>query len=139
MDGTLTLSFDSAKELEHYHRVRRTFEGPSKPQIDTLRKPQTTRIPAPAQVDGQARSPPPSTRPKMQNRTSTIKPKPKQESKGKGKGKGKATTWNSDEDEDDDDDEAYVTSNDFATPERKHSAVNGFGDAAGDDEEELYG
>lgn len=71
----------------------------------------------------------------MKSRASTVKPKPS--SGAKGKGKGKATQWDSD---DDDDDDAYVTSNDFSeTPERKPSNTNGFGDAADDDEEQLYG
>ena len=48
------------------------------------------------------------------------------------KGKGKATQWSSEEEEDnhheksddDDDDDAYVTSNDFGTPQ-KHRLMNG--------------
>ena len=53
------------------------------------------------------------------------------------KGKGKATTWESDED--DDDDEAYMTSNDFVTPERRESGTDGiFGDVGTDDDNMLY-
>ena len=126
----------SAKELDHYHRVRQQFEGPAKPQTIPSRVPHVSRIPGPTTTpDGHLEPPKLATRPKIKDRSSTIKPKAKQEPKGKGKGK--ATQWDSDEDDDDD---AYVTSNDFAdTPERRHSSANGFGDAAGDDEKDLYG
>jgi len=69
----------------------------------------------------------------MKDRSSTIRPKAS--SNTNGKGKGKATQWDSD-----DDDDAYVTSNDYArTPERKGKGTNGaFGEAARDDDEELY-
>ena len=117
--------------MEHYQRVRRTFEGPSKDQNLKLPHPTPTRIPAPA-TDGHVERPVPTTRPPMKSRSSTLKPRAS--SAPKGKGKGKATQWDSD----DDDDDAYVTSND--TPERKNSAVNGsFGDVAADDDEEIYG
>ena len=90
-----------------------------------------SRIPAPTTND-HLRPPAPSKHPKPVSRTTTAKP-----ADAKGKGKGKATQWDSD---DDDDDDAYVTSNDFAgTPERKRSVVNGFGEVAGNDDEELYG
>ena len=53
-------------------------------------------------------------------------------SKGKGKGKGKATSWDSDEDDDD----AYVTPNDYDTPERRRSSqTTAFGNGAPDDED----
>lgn len=120
----------SAKELEHYQRVRHTFEGPNNPH----KAPNLTaasRIPAPTTND-HLQPPAPSKRPKPISRTGTIR-----QSDPKGKGKGKATQWDSD---DDDDDDAYVTSNDFAgTPERKRSGVNGFGDVGGNDDEEIYG
>ena len=66
------------------------------------------------------------------------------------RGKGKQPQqW--DTDDDDDDDEAYVTSNDFNTPNKNHTmngsangkgkAVDnsGFRDAAHGDDEDLYG
>lgn len=120
----------SAKELEHYQRVRRAFEGPTNlPKTSDLTT--TSRIPAPATND-RLQPPAPSKRPKPVSRTSTAK-----QADPKGKGKGKAAQWESD---DDDDDDAYVTSNDFAgTPERKRSGVNGFGDVGGNDDEEIYG
>ena len=85
-------------------------------------------------LDGHIEPPTPTTRPKMKNRSSTVKPGTFSEAKGKGKGK--AAQWDSDDDKDD----AYVTSNDSAgTPEPKHSSTNGaFGDV-GDDDEEMYG
>ena len=52
----------------------------------------------------------------------------------KGKGKGKAIAVDSDEDDDDD---AYVTSNDYSTPERRSRQNSSF-DQGGDDEG-LYG
>lgn len=126
-----------AKELEHYQRVRHTFEGPSKIKTTSLQStPAPTRIPAPS-IDGHLHPPMPTTRPKPKSKNSTAKLK----EQTKGKGKGKASQWNSDDDEEDDDDDAYVTSNDFmGTPERKKSETNGsFGDTGADDDEELYG
>ena len=132
----MLISCNSAKELEHYQRVRRSFEGPPTKQnnssASTLPGP---RVAAP-DPDGHLHPPVPNTRPKMKGRTSTTKPvKPNAEPKGKGKGK--ATQWDSD----DEDDDAYVTSNDFAdTPERRSNGVNGsFGDVGADDDEEVYG
>lgn len=145
----------SAKELEHYRHVRQTFEGVSKPS-----KPRTTQnvLSAPTRLPIPVTATPPAlpARPKYKSRSSTAKQKlPVQ-----GKGKGKATQWDSssndeDEDEDDrdedgedDDDEAYTTSNDFdLTPEKKVNGshrdkavgVDGFGDAAAWDEEDIYG
>ena len=87
-------------------------------------------------MDGHLSPPIPTKRPKAPGRNSTIIHKPNKESKGKGKGKGKNTKWDSD---DDDDDEAYVTSNDFATPEQMTNGSNGaFGAVGGDDDSELY-
>lgn len=130
MVTSLNWPTNSAKELEHYQRVRRAFEGPTNlPKTSDLTT--TSRIPAPATND-RLQPPAPSKRPKPVSRTSTAK-----QADPKGKGKGKAAQWDSD---DDDDDDAYVTSNDFAgTPERKRSGVNGFGDAGGNDDEEIYG
>ncbi|KAI4175275.1 MAG: hypothetical protein LQ343_001811 [Gyalolechia ehrenbergii] len=96
----------SAQELEHYQRVRRSFEIPSKP-------PPSTPLP---------------TRPQPSRRTDTaIRTQPQtfaSESKGKGKGKApvsqSASPSEEEEEDNDDDDEAYVTSNDslHASPER---------------------
>ena len=99
----MELIHSSAKELEHYQRIRKTFEGPDQ------KAPQSFPIP-PVQHNEQH-----SFRPKFKTRTST---------KDSGKGKGKAIQWNSedDEDEDEDEDEAYVTSNDYTTPDRYRRA-----------------
>ena len=126
----LNLFHFSAKELEHYHRVRQTFEGPSKAPPISNHGPSLA-------VHGHLETPVLSKRPQMKSRTSTAKPKASPEPKGKGKGK--ATNWNSDDDDDDDDDDAYVTSNDFAsTPKRRASNTNGSFGEAGDDDDELY-
>ena len=124
----------SAKELEHYQRVRRDFEGPSTPKTSNgIPAIAPTRIPGPAQVDGHVHPPVPTKRPKPPTPNDTNKTKPTMEAKGKGK----ATTWDSDDLDDDDD--AYVTSNDFATPERKKGVSNGaFGVVGGEDDSELY-
>ena len=129
----------SAKELDHYQRVRHTFEAPSKTQSTNPSRPTPTRIPAPT-TDGHLEPPVQNTRPKLKSRSSTTKPGISPELNGKGKGK--VTNWESDDDDDDDDDDdAYVTSNDFAeTPERRMSGTNGtFGGVGQDDDEELYG
>ena len=110
--------------------MRRTFEGvtnsPKTPNLTAA-----SRIPAPTTTKNPIQPPALNKRPKPIRRSSTAK-----QADPKGKGKGKATQWDSD---DDDDDDAYVTSNDFAaTPERKRSGVNGYGDVGGDDDEELY-
>lgn len=72
-------------------------------------------------------------KPKAPVRSNTARYTPQDE---KGKGKGKATQWDSEEEED----EGFVTSNDFATPERRRREVEveGFGGVGGDDEEVLY-
>lgn len=114
----------SAKELEHYQRVRRDFEGPPRSQS------------ASNQPNGHLSAP--MKKPKAPTRSSTILHKPSDDNKAKGKGK--ATTWS----DEDDDDEAYVTSNDYATPERRKSSItngsgmNGFRDVGEDDDSELY-
>ncbi|MCJ1352306.1 MAG: peroxisomal assembly protein [Icmadophila ericetorum] len=136
----------SAKELEHYQRIRRQFEGPA-----TI---SSTSAPAPAPAPPTA-SPNP-TNPTLRingisgNTTLPTRPHPKSrsnttiktsattpETTGKG-GKGKAPVppgWTSSPDEEsesDDSDEAYVTSNDFGpgTPERKANG-NGNGNGKG--------
>ena len=132
----MLIYYASAKELEHYQRVRHTFEGPSFNQnsnpADSSLSP---RLAAP-DSDSYLHPPVPSIRPKLKGRASTTKPvKPPVEPKGKGKGK--ATQWDTDDEEDD----AYVTSNDFEdTPERRNNGVNGsFGNVGADDDEEVYG
>ena len=123
--------FYSAKELEHYQRVRRAFEGAATSQ-KASNVTAASRIPAPKTND-RFRPSPPSKQSKPITRTGTAK-----QADMKGKGKGKATQWDSDDDDDDDD--AYVTSNDYVgTPERQRSSVNGFEDVGGDDDEEIYG
>ena len=124
----------SAKELEHYQRVRATFEGPSKPKSAIAPPGPTalpTRIPAPSLDVNHLRPPAPISRPKTKGRPNTAK-------KDDPKGKGKAPKWDSDDDDDDDDEDAYVTSNDFmGTPERK---TNGnFGNGAAEDDENTPG
>ena len=132
----MLIYYASAMELEHYQRVRHTFEGPSTNQNNSSANvPLGPRLAA-QDPDGHLHPPVPSIRPKMKGRASTAKPvKPTVEPKGKGKGK--ATQWDSD----DEDDDAYVTSNDFAdTPERRSNGVNGsFGNVGADDDEEVYG
>ncbi|KAL8714409.1 MAG: hypothetical protein Q9220_001742 [cf. Caloplaca sp. 1 TL-2023] len=131
----------SAKELEHYQRVRQSFEAPSIP-------PPSTSTPASTRPSTNDTQHPMPTRPKYKTRTNTaIKSHPKAPlSDPKGKGKGKAPQKiSSSESDDDDDDEAYVTSNDFAykSAERmgKQKAtmipkpVDGFRDPAVGDEE----
>ncbi|KAL9579406.1 MAG: hypothetical protein Q9212_005128 [Teloschistes hypoglaucus] len=126
----------SAKELEHYQRVRQSFEAPSKP-------PSITPVP---NVPPQRSMP---TRPKPNRRTNTaIKAQPIASVENvNGKGKGKAIQIS--DSDDDDDDDAYVTSNDFAekTPEKgkgKQRAtmipkpVYGFGDGVVDGDDDVY-
>lgn len=132
----ILIDYNSAKELEHYQRVRRTFEGPSINQNNSSANVLLGSKVAASDPDGHLQPPVPSIRPKMKSRASTTKPvKPNAEPKGKGKGK--ATQWDSD----DEDDDAYVTSNDFAdTPERWSNGVNGsFGEVGADDDKEVYG
>ena len=130
------IEYNSVKELEHYQRVRRTFEGPSTDQSNSSDNVSLDSKLAAPDPDGHLHAPVASIRPKMKSRASTAKPvKPNAEPKGKGKGK--ATQWDSD----DEDDDAYVTSNDFAdTPERRSNGVNGsFEDVGADDDKEIYG
>ncbi|KAL9103527.1 MAG: hypothetical protein Q9163_001445 [Psora crenata] len=112
----------SAKELEHYKRVRHEFEGPSNAGSSTDLLTQASKnSQGLTDIDGHLHPPVPTRRPKLPTRSSTLKPKPTAEAKGKGK----ATEWDSDEDdEDDEDDEAYMTSNDFTPIERKEMESN---------------
>lgn len=70
-----------------------------------------------------------ANKPKAPVRSNTARYTPQDEKgKGKGKGKGKATQWDSEEE-----DEGFVTSNDFATPERRRDmGVDGFGGVGGE-------
>ena len=131
----LTLPLLSSKELEHYQRVRETFERTGQEKKGNSATSNATR-PHGLPTTGQL----PPSRPKFQTRTSS-------KAKGKSKGKGKATSWNTDDDDDGDGDDAYVTSNDFGTPARNGSFVdgnpggavyNGFQDPSNDDDDELY-
>ena len=120
----------SAKELEHYARVRKAFEGPEQSERRTQ-----TRIP----------------RPKMGSLPTAIWDKDrlgsgdrnvsggKPNSKGKGKAKvdageeqGKAR-WDSSDEED----EAYETSHDFQNSPERRSGMGG-GGGGREDEEGLY-
>ncbi|KAL9045697.1 MAG: hypothetical protein Q9214_001304 [Letrouitia sp. 1 TL-2023] len=115
----------SAAELEHYQRVRHTFEAPSKPPSSS-----SPNFCSPAS-NAQRHFP---TRPKYNSRTNTAI-KPKAATKNKGKGKAKAIQLDSDSDDHDD---AYMTSSDFETPQRG-AQLNGFSDPAVNDDEEVYG
>ena len=144
----------SGKELEHYRHVRQTFEGVSNSSKSRLTE-NATSPPTHSPVTATAAPPALPARPKYRSRSSTAKPKPPVQ----GKGKGKALHWDGsseDEDdenkdgdeEDDDDDEAYTTSNDFGPPHDrevngsyrgKRAGIDGFGDAAEGDDEDIYG
>ncbi|MCJ1397405.1 peroxisomal assembly protein [Xylographa trunciseda] len=133
----------SAKELEHYQQVRRTFEGPVRTN-NSRAQPPTNKLSLTTSTDG---VPDDSIRPRFKSRTSS-------KTEYKGKGKGKAPQWASADEDDEDEDEAYVTSNDYGTP-AQYKSVNGsikgkrvlkdgvlrdgFQDAAQADEEDLYG
>ncbi|KAL8742552.1 MAG: hypothetical protein Q9190_004976 [Brigantiaea leucoxantha] len=122
----------SAKELEHYQRVRHTFEAPAKPPSAS-----TENIVPPVRSVQQSVP----LRPKYSSRSSTTvkhTATSRQDMKGKGKGKGKAVQRDSDSDNDDEDEDAYVTSNDFESPPFS-AQTNGFSDPATNDEEEVYG
>ncbi|KAL8976018.1 MAG: hypothetical protein Q9205_007899, partial [Flavoplaca limonia] len=132
----------SAKELEHYQRVRQSFEAPSQQPSSALiprNLPSTTRIQQPI-----------PTRPKLKHRSDTAIRSTKDSTDPSGKGKGKAPRISySDSDNDDDDDDAYVTSNDspYKSPERKGKQratmipkpIDNFRDPAVDDEADIYG
>ncbi|KAL9605050.1 MAG: hypothetical protein Q9179_001646 [Wetmoreana sp. 5 TL-2023] len=154
----------SAKELEHYQRVRRSFETPAKPSSSTTLHPPNATIPPSNHTNGVPHQQPlPTTiRPKPTKRTNTAifkSPTTQLDSKAtsKDKGKGKAPTRadeNEGDDDDDDDDEAYTTSNDFVekeTPEKGkgkqratmipkpvYTSTFGFGDGSVSGEEDMY-
>ena len=127
----------SAKELEHYERVRKTFDSSSEPHKDA-----TQPSPNP-QVRGTDTQLP--TRPKSKDRPA---------SKGKGKGKAAARDWGDFEaDDEPSDEEDEAPGNNRANP-NGHKSVNGwakgkgvsrnfgpggFGDPSENDEAELYG
>ncbi|KAL8784922.1 MAG: hypothetical protein Q9213_003664 [Squamulea squamosa] len=124
----------SAKELEHYQRVRQSFEAPSK----HLQSAEAPKAQAPTTNYHQ----PVPTRPGFKNRTDTTIKSSKAPTDSSGKGKGKASyIFHSDSDDDDD---AYVTSNDspYKTPDRKGKQratmipkpIDGFRDPAMDDD-----
>ena len=103
----------SAKELEHYQHVRRTFEGfdTSKNSVSSNYDIAPTRIPAPVGASVQSVYNQ-GAKLKLKYRAATSK------SKAKGTGKGKATAWDSNDDtenkdDDEDEDDAYLTSQDF--------------------------
>ncbi|KAL8669493.1 MAG: hypothetical protein Q9168_005915 [Polycauliona sp. 1 TL-2023] len=105
----------SAKELEHYQRVRQSFEAPSQ-QPQPSSAPRTLPFIPPTQR-------PMPTRPKFNNRSNTAIKSSKESIDPPAKGKSKALHSSrsiSDSDSDDDDDDAYVTSNDspYKSPER---------------------
>ncbi|KAL8717666.1 MAG: hypothetical protein Q9181_008296 [Wetmoreana brouardii] len=155
----------SAKELEHYQRVRRSFETPAKPPSSTISHPPNVIIPPSNHANGisHQQSLPTTIRPKPTKRTNTAVFKSpttqldcKATSKDKGKGKVPIRADESeedDDDDDDDDDEAYMTSNDFLekeTPEKGkgkqratmipkpvHTHNPGFGDGSVSGEEEA--
>ena len=141
----------SAKELEHYARVRATFEANDAKAVETQVHP--------PKIIG--RNPDPAAA----NRARTLSTKGKVKAvigkgKGKGKGKSKATLtssmtadagsdegcppnkWNDDDDEDDSDHvirTAYLKSNGDANGNGSHEGVGGaFEDSSKSDEEALY-
>ena len=125
---------NSAKEVEHYQRVRASFEGPAKPQA--IAAPQPASLPARTNLalsPGTPHLQPPS--PDSHKHPKFVRSNTAKKDNLKGKGKGKATKWDSDTDDDDDD--AYVTSNDsMGTPDQR---TNGsFGNGVADDDEDMY-
>ena len=107
--------------------MRRDFEGSPKPSTGNGRM----QAPVPA-TNGQLAPPGPNRRLKSSKQRSQVS-RSSSESMNKSKGKGKSSKWDSD-----DDDEAYVTSNDYATPERRKSTVNGNFGRVGEDDAEMY-
>ncbi|KAL8972678.1 MAG: hypothetical protein Q9197_002668 [Variospora fuerteventurae] len=131
----------SVKELQHYQRIRDSFETPSKP-------------PAPA-TPLKPTSPLMPTRPKPTKRTNTAIRSQPVDTNGKGKGKAPQAIYShkrSSDSSNDDDDDVYVTSNDSIhnSPERKPKPkgkgkatmipkpVDGYKEASVDEEEEMY-
>ena len=116
----------SAKELEHYSRVRAAFEGVEEKKSKS-RKISHSLIPEPV------RGPMP-TRSKDKKRVPDAKAVHTNISTDGSKGKSRH--WGS---SDEDDDEAYITSNDFqATPEKVGRGTAGFGPGSLRDEESMY-
>ena len=152
----------SAKELEHYQRVRERFEQPEEdPTINgslnsSKGKGKLLEINghAPHQPRfGEQASPllaKPTRRPKPMGRADTaIKSPPSSKTRipqpeglgrrpelnGKGKMSQQWSSYNEDDDADEED-EGFVTSNDYDTPQRRRSILgeqNGFGNDADDD------
>ncbi|KAL8731088.1 MAG: hypothetical protein Q9166_003616 [cf. Caloplaca sp. 2 TL-2023] len=130
----------SAKELEHYQRVRHSFEAPSK-------QPHSAPIPNAVLPTTSIQQPMP-TRPKYKHRTETAIRSSKAPSDPTVKGKGKAAQISQSESDDDDDDDAYVTSNDspWRSPDRKvkqratmiPKPIDGFRDPSTDDDADIY-
>lgn len=116
----------SAKELEHYSRVRAAFEGIEEKK-GRAKKSSHSLIPEPVRV-------PMPTRSKEKKRMLDAKAVGTNISADGSKGKSRH--WGS---SDEDDDEAYITSNDFqATPEKVSRGTAGFGSGALRDEEAMY-
>ncbi|KAL8883394.1 MAG: hypothetical protein Q9192_007194 [Flavoplaca navasiana] len=132
----------SAKELEHYQRVRQSFEAPSQ-------QPPSASIPRTLPSTSRIQQPIP-TRPKFKNRSDTAIRSTKEPPDPSGKGKGKAPriSYSDSDNDDEDDDDAYVTSNDspYKSPERKGKQratmipkpIDNFRDPAVDDEADIY-
>lgn len=116
----------SAKELEHYSRVRAAFEGVEEKK-GKAKKSSHSLIPEPI------RGPMP-TRSKDKKRL--LDGKANNTDMSADESKAKSRHWGS---SDEDDDEAYITSNDFqATPEKGSRGTAGFGSGRLRDEEAMY-
>ena len=125
----------SAKELEHYERVRKTFDSSGDSRKETIEPP--------ANPPASRRSLLP-TRPKLRDRAA---------SKGKGKGKAPARDWaafEADDEPGDDEDESAGNGRLTSTGPKsvngwtkgkattRNPGPGGFGDPSENDEEELY-
>lgn len=135
----LTSCLYSAKELEHYKRVRAEFEGndktaasapPSHPEPLSNGHP----ISPPHQPPGlkSSRHRDRVSRSSSENVSTDTARRHATNSKGKGKQKGKTNSrgesggrdeGGEDEEDDDDDEEAYATPNDYGSPERRNGLV----------------
>ncbi|MCJ1485537.1 peroxisomal assembly protein [Schaereria dolodes] len=126
----------SAKELEHYHRVRKIFEGPIPSQSDGDSAIAVSEQQASLHTGHGQKF---LSRPKSKTRTSSHK----------SQGRSKSRQWDTDEEEEDD---VYMTSNDAVSSSR-HKSTNGrnkeptqtlsgienaFEDLTKDDNEDLY-
>jgi len=129
----------SAKELAHYARVRKAFEGPEMGKNDRRSETGTNeRRAANANARPELKSVPTAI---WEGSAAGVEGAGESKDKGKGKGKAKAphpdekkARWESSDEED----EAYETSRDYQnTPERGGSRM-GFRDADLEDEEGLY-